>query len=1255
MSIVRIFSVLAGNPVARFFFGDERMRDMKTIWKLLLTFSVKLTLFLLLLAVCYRGLVKTIDTRQWVVHSYEAMEKTSSVYVDLLNIEAGLMRFAASGRESSLESLQRGLGALDVDMGSLAALMEDNPQQQRNVEMLRRQSRQWLETQVNPLLALRRQVSAGQAEDKAVREFLASGQGLQLFESMRATFLTLRQEERRLLEKRTEEMRDLQEFTEHAVAGGGAAVILVGLLLSVLMSLSITRPLERITAYARRIASGESSMLIDIWQKDEVGRLAGAFRDLQRSIIEKTSVAEAIAAGDLDRTVRLAGEHDTLGRSINRMTEALRETRRQSERTDWIKSGLNELSLRMRDETDPRGMAGRVLGFLTPYLGVQAAALYLRDGDGNLAFLAGYAAGKEAMAGLAAAPGDGLAARAAAEGTLVAVSGIPEGCLRVNAAFGDIEPRNILALPFSYQENLVGVLELGAFDAIPDQALEFLRRAAVSLAVTFDGLARQARVRGLLEQTQRQAVSLKKQQEELRASNEELEEHAQTLRRSEEELRLQQEELQSLNEELEEKNGALEKARRDVERKAADLETASRYKSEFLANMSHELRTPLNSLLLLARNLRDNGSGRLDPDEVEAAGIIYKNGNDLLMLINDILDLSKVEAGKLSLHLESVPLADVAGSILVDFGHVAEGKGISLRHEIEEGLPQAIRTDRRRLEQILRNLVSNAMKFTEKGGVVLRLHLPAMADGQPHPGGGAGPVVAFSVIDTGIGIAADKQQAIFEAFQQVDGTSSRRYGGTGLGLSITRELARLLGGRVTVESRPGRGSTFTFLVPIEAAAAGNPAWTRPEPRQETPCTVSEGTAEAPLPVPFIPDDRDLVRDGDRVILIIEDDPDFAAILRDLARGKGFRAVAAATGEEGLSLAERLCPLGVVLDLRLPGISGWTVLGALKRNHATRHIPVHIVSVHDAPRDAVNSQIMGAVGFLNKPVDGEELELAFEKIAAMNEKTVKDLLLVEDDPDLRRGIRRLVADLDVNVTEAGSGAKALDALAGRSFDCMILDLGLSDMCGFELLQRLEKDREVPVPPVIVYTGRDLTREEEMELYRHADSIIIKGARSEERLLDEVTLFLHRMVGTLSEPKQRMLLDLHNRDAVLEGKKVLVVDDDMRNLFALSKVLTEKGLRVLKADDGAKALEILRDEPDVDAVLMDIMMPGLDGYEALRRIREESRFADLPLIALTAKAMKEDRGKCLAAGANDYLAKPVDVDKLLSMLRVWLYGN
>ncbi len=1241
------------------------MKNLKTLWKLIVAFSLKIGLFMLLLAVCYHAFVSMVAIREWVIHTYESLEKVNIIHRDLLNIEAGAMRFAVTGRESALEPLQRGRAGLSVDLDALGALLEDNSGQQRNLEVLRRQTRQWIESQIDPLIALRREIAAGRQGEQAIEDFLATGQGVRLYDALRRTLDDIGQEERRLLEKRRSEMEDLQQYANTAMVTGGGLTVVFGFLLSFLVALSITRPLEKITGYARRIARGETAFPIEIDQRDEVGVLAEAFRDLQRNVVEKTRVAEAIAAGDLDQSVVLAGDHDTLGRSINRMTKALLASRDQDARTDWIKTGLHELTLRAAGETDPARLADRILGVLTPYLGAQAAALDLVNAAGGLSFQAGYALGAGAPT-LPVPVGEGLAGRAVREGDLVLVDDVPDACLRVNTSFGDIEPRHFLALPFAYQGSLVGVLEIGSCGKIPEQAVEFLRRAAEPLAVTFDVLRKQARVRELLERTQEQAQKLQEQQEELKASNEELEEHAQTLQRSEEELRQQQEELQALNEELEEKNKALEATRVEVERKAADLETASRYKSEFLANMSHELRTPLNSLLLLSRNLRDNGSGRLSADEVEAAGIIYKNGADLLTLINDILDLSKVEAGKLSLTVEEVALADVVQSIRLDFGHVAEAKGVALETGLEEGLPRTIRTDRRRLEQILRNLVSNALKFTERGSVALRIRRPEGTVLPHRPDCAPGGLVAFSVIDTGIGIPAEKHQAIFEAFQQGDGSTSRQYGGTGLGLSITRELARLLGGRIVLESEPGRGSTFTLLLPVEAlacdpAATPGPAdpWAAKVPDSphspDAPVPAGREAAVPAAPRPFIPDDRDAIADGDTTILIIEDDPDFAGIIAGLTREKGFRAVAAATGEEGLALAERYQPAGIILDIRLPGISGWTVLGSLKRDHKTRHIPVHVVSVHDAPRDALDSQIMGAIGFLNKPVDSEDLEQAFEKIASINEKRVKDLLLVEDNPDLRTGIRRLVADLDVNVTEADTGAGAMAALAERRYDCMILDIGLADMNGFSLLKRLEEEKGVFVPPVIVYTGRDLTREEERELYRHADSIIIKGARSEERLLDEITLFLHRMVSDLPQSKQRMLQDLHNRDAALEGKTVLIVDDDMRNLFALSKVLTEKGLRVLKADNGRKALEVLDADPGVDAVVMDIMMPGMDGYEAMRRIREQPRFAELPLIALTAKAMKEDREKCLAAGASDYLSKPVDVDKMLSLLRVWLYGR
>ena len=1054
-----------------------------------------------------------------------------------------------------------------------------------------------------------------------------------------------------------------------------ALLVLTKLGVGVTVTGSIIRPLGSIVARMRDIAAGDFSQDLDIRRKDEIGVLADAFRDIQKSLREKTALAEAVAAGDFSHTSLMAGERDTLGAALSRMTTSLRQFKFQNERTDWIKSGLNALSARLTGETDSKSLASSMLGFLAPYLGAQIAALYLADETGTLSLKGAYALNKPESLAQTFKPGEGLVGQAFVEKELILTANIPGDYLRINSSLGESPPRNILALPFMRENEAIGVMELGSFEEFSEQKTEFLRLASQSLAVAFDSLRKQDKVRELLEHTQAQSRQLLDQQEELKSVNEELEEHTQALRRSEEHLKEQQEELQALNEELEEKNGALEQQKtmvvqknkdleavqKDIERKATELEITSRYKSEFLANMSHELRTPLNSLLLLSRSLRDNTAGHLASDEVEAAEIIYKNGKDLLNLINDILDLSKIEAGKMSVNLEQVKLAVLAEHVMMDFRHLAEQKGLRLQVEVSEGLPSTILTDPQRLEQIVRNLLSNAMKFTEQGAITVRIHRPDQAADPGRTKLDPSQSVAFSVSDTGIGIPADKHREIFEAFQQVDGSTSRKYGGTGLGLSITRELAWLLGGEIALLSEPGLGSTFTVTLPIAgpAATAGGEAAARGAAAPAATPAGQPGQLPAeeaePVSMPLvsgIPDDREEIAETDKAVLIVEDDPDFAKILYDLCRDKGFKALAAATGEEGLALAEKFLPTAVILDIRLPGMNGWTVLNSLKKNHSTRHIPVHVVSAHDGLHEALS---LGAIGFLTKPVDREDLDTALSRIEAMVAKKVKDLLLVEDNADLRKGIKELVGDLGVNVTEVGGGQQALEALRDHRFDCMILDLGLEDMSGFELLKRLENEQETGIPPVIVYTGKELTKDEEKELRKHAESIIVKGARSEERLLDEVTLFLHHMVSSLPKSKQRMIINLHNRDAMLEGKKILTVDDDMRNLFAVSRILEEKGMQVLKAEDGAKALEVLESDPDVDLVLLDIMMPVMDGYQTLKKIREQNRFTRLPVIALTAKAMKEDREKCITAGASDYLSKPVDVDKLLSLMRVWLYGK
>ncbi|MCJ7687060.1 MAG: response regulator, partial [Desulfobacteraceae bacterium] len=786
--------------------------------------------------------------------------------------------------------------------------------------------------------------------------------------------------------------------------------------------------------------------------------------------------------------------------------------------------------------------------------------------------------------------------------------------------------------------------------------ITLIKEAAKGIAIAINSAQSRVQLQKAFEMTQRQAEELQVQQEELKTANEELEEQTQKLQGSEEELKAQQEELQVTNEELEEKTNSLEEQsekvtrknedlkviQKDLEQKATELEISSRYKSEFLANMSHELRTPLNSLLILSQDMAQNKKKNLDEDQIESATIIHKSGEDLLNLINDILDLSKIEAGRMDVSIDKTSLLEIGDSITAKFRHMAENRGLELAVDLSEELPDTIQTDRQRLEQILSNLMSNAIKFTEKGKVSMGFHRPGPDANLSRSGIEPGKAVAISVTDTGIGITKAKQLEVFEAFQQADGSTSRLYGGTGLGLAISRELARLLGGEIQLESREGEGSTFTLYLPVKGVK-------REDVKRES--RIVDHTSRI-THHESIPDDRDDMGEDERTILVIEDDLGFARTLYRFCHERNFKCIHAADGETGLKMAGTYRPDAIILDIRLPGLEGWGVLDALKRDTRTRHIPVHMMSVEEESIDAYKK---GAIGYLTKPVTHHQLEQAFVKIGDMIERHIKNLLIVEDDKVLRETIVKLIGNGDVKIKAVGSGREAIEELKSNAYDCMILDLKLPDISGFEVLNRLDESEEIPIPPVIVYTGKDLTREEEYQLQKYASSIIVKGVKSQERLLDETALFLHRVVDNLPATKRKMISALHDEDTFFQGKMILVADDDMRNVFAISKILEEKGMDVHKAADGQKALDILNKKPDMDLVLMDIMMPVMDGYEAIRRIRAQECFRSLPILAVTAKAMREDRDKCISAGASDYLPKPVEIERLLSLMRVWLYSR
>jgi CheY-like chemotaxis protein/signal transduction histidine kinase len=831
----------------------------------------------------------------------------------------------------------------------------------------------------------------------------------------------------------------------------------------------------------------------------------------------------------------------------------------------------------------------------------------------------------------------------------------------VSSGTGRAAPGELLVAPAIIDGAIQAVIELGFFRRTSEIDRELLDRVSETLAAAIRGARDRTKLEELLEETQRQseelqtqAGELQAQQEELRVNNEELEEQSRALKESQARLENQQNELEQINANLEEQTqllehqkDALQQAQAALTEKAAELERSNQYKSEFLANMSHELRTPLNSSLILATLLADNKEGNLTEEQVHFARTIHEAGTDLLTLINDILDLSKIESGKVELSIEPVPLATTVASLESSIGPLADQKHLGFSVAVDPNVPEQITTDGQRLGQILKNLLSNAVKFTDRGQVGLRVSV--MPDRR----------LAFAVTDTGIGIPAHQQEIIFEAFRQADGSTHRKYGGTGLGLSISRDLAHLLGGELLVHSEAGRGSVFTLILPTAYSAArpAAPALAPPAPpadRAAAPRTPPPVLAPTPLPVSPLGDDRDQLAPASRRLLIIEDDLKFAGILRDLARERGFQAIAVHTAGDAMRAADQYTPHAILLDVHLPDSSGLGVLDQLKRNPRTRHIPVHVLSVADHSQQALER---GAVGYAIKPVNREQLLEAFQKLDAKLEPRLRRVLVVEDDDRQRDSVRQLLSGPDVEIVGAATASDALVKLREKTFDCVVMDLKLPDLEGIELLEQMAAQEGVSFPPVIVYTGRTLTPDEEHRLRRFSKSIIVKDARSPERLLDEVTLFLHQVEAALPSERQQMLKAARARDAALEDRRILIVEDDARNIFALSKVLEPRGAKVEIARNGREAIDVLSRHAAagngaIDLVLMDVMMPEMDGLTAMREIRRRPEWKRLPIIALTAKAMKDDQEKCLAAGANDYMAKPFDVEKLLSLVRVWM---
>jgi CheY-like chemotaxis protein/signal transduction histidine kinase/HAMP domain-containing protein len=976
--------------------------------------------------------------------------------------------------------------------------------------------------------------------------------------------------------------------------------------------------------------------------KDLTGNVNLLAANLTTQVRNIAEVATAVTKGDLTRSIQVdaRGEVAELKDNINTMIDNLRLTTDRNTEQDWLKTNLARFTNMLQGQRDLSTVGRLLLSELTPLVGAQLGVIYQvenADAPSGMRLLSAYADDGANGHPQRLRIGDGLIGQCAADKRRLLITEMPAHAVPIGSALFKVVPKNIIVLPVLFESQVKAVIELASINAFTALQVTFLDQLTTNIGIVLNSIEATMQTEGLLKQSQQLASELQFRQKELQQTNEQ--------------LALKAQQLAEQNVEVERKNQEIEQARRALEEKASELALTSKYKSEFLANMSHELRTPLNSILILGQQLTDNPEGNLSPKQVEFARTIHGAGTDLLNLISDILDLSKIESGTVTVDAEEVFLSNLVDAIGRPFRHEADTRKLVFDTEIDPHLGRSIVTDSKRLQQVLKNLLSNAFKFTEHGGV--RLSVTAAVGGwsPDHPVLSQSPgVVAFEVSDSGIGIPLEKQKIIFEAFQQADASTSRKYGGTGLGLAISRELSNLLGGEIQLRSTPGKGSTFTLYLPAKYVGPTSANRTMQEPAQRAHSAAMLPALAPDRVIEQIADDRMEIEPGDSILLIVEDDPHYARVIMDLARDKGFKVLVAMRGADALDLAKQFQPNAVSLDVFLPDMLGWTVLSQLKQNPLTRHIPVQIITLDE---DRQHALARGAFSFVTKPTTTEGVEAALARIKEYAQPRRKRLLVVEDNAAEQLSIGELLGSDDIDIIAVGTGAAALAALREQPCDCVVLDLRLPDMTGFEVLEQIRADHTLSDVPVVVFTGRELSAEEDAQLHTMARSIVVKGVESPERLLDETALFLHRVTTDLPPEKQRMLERLNSSDEDLVGKTALLVDDDARNIFALSSVLERRGMHVKTATTGREAIDLIDSTPDLAIVLMDIMMPEMDGYQTIGAIREKPPLRRLPIIALTAKAMKGDREKCLEAGASDYLAKPVNTEQLLSALRMWLH--
>lgn len=1053
--------------------------------------------------------------------------------------------------------------------------------------------------------------------------------GKKYMDDIRITVSEMQNEEKKILKSRTEMMDKFASYTPLLI------------ILSALLAITIT------LVFFRKVSS-------DFNEKNNLAsELELKNKETEDRLVAIENVAKQISDGDynilLDKNTK-----DSLGsvaEPLNQMAQSLQNSFNLLEEKEWLSSSIAQLNERTMGEKTIEELTDDVLGSITELTQSRVAAVYLQGEDNQLHLTGSYAIAEDKIKRKLAI-GEGIAGEAFKSSKQILVENIPDDDITISYATGNTKPKNILALPITRNGSAIGVIELGATDDYSPRQIKFLESIADNLGIAFYGVQSRVKMQELLEETQAQSEELQTQHSELENINAELEAQSQKLLASEEELRVQQEELLQSNQELEEgtslleeKNALIEEHNLHIQQKSLELEQSTKYKSEFLANMSHELRTPLNSILLLSKLMTE--SDDLDEQYVEYGEVMQSSGQGLLTLIDEILDLSKIESGKMTLEIDDVPIEDITSDMRMLFTPMAKQKNIPLNLEIEPETSNLINTDKLRLEQILKNLLSNAIKFTSEGSITLNISNDEAKE-----------KVIFKVTDTGIGIAKDKLRMVFEAFQQADGTTQRKYGGTGLGLSISRELARLLGGEIDLKSTEGVGSEFTLTVPLiyTKEDQGQPL-KRLEEKSVYPIVEAEKK-----PIRFISDkipqqiedDRENILEGDKVILIIEDDTPFAKILRDFSRSKNYKVITAVRGDVGIEMAQHFKPVAILLDIQLPIMDGWQVMEALKSNPETKPIPVHIMSSMKFKRESL---LKGAVDFIDKPFALDQMPEIFKKLENALSKGPKKVLIVEENKQHAKALSYFLAANNINTDIVDNVAESIDALQNQEIDCVILDMGMPDRNAYETLETIKQNKGLEQLPIIVFTGKSLSQGEENRIKKYADSIVVKTAFSYQRILDEAGLFLHLVEEKNKKNKEKIsnfenLGELRN---ILKDKTVLIADDDVRNIFSLTKALEIQGMKIIPAMDGKEALKILKENPSIDVVLMDMMMPEMDGYESIREIRTIPQFKNLPVLAVTSKAMMGDREKCIAVGASDYISKPVDIDQMVSLLRVWLYDK